>query len=111
MLEIKKNDESEFRLLIVSGELDMDSATRLIDSIRGALKGISKLKIDLRDVAYVDSSGIAVLIQGYKLALKKSVEYILRDPSPQVMSVIELSQLEDFFSYDRTDCDALGEGA
>ena len=107
MLDINVEDSPDARAVLVCGELDLESAPRLLEAIRDAIKGAPQLKIDLKGIEYVDSSGIAVLIQGFKQARKASVEYVLRDPSPQVVSVIELSQLEDFFTFERTD----GEGA
>ena len=63
-------------------------------------KQASKLKVNLQEVAYLDSSGISVLIQGLKLAQERSLDYVLLDPSPKVAAVIELSQLQDFFQIE-----------
>lgn len=88
------------RVLKVTGEVDMETSPALKDHILKALKGTKILRIDLRDVAYLDSSGIAVLIGGKKEAAKAKVDYRLLDPSPQVKSVIELSQLQMFFTIE-----------
>jgi anti-sigma B factor antagonist len=82
----------------VSGELDMNSSPQLLQAIRKAIPQSSALEIRLQGVDYVDSSGIAVLVQGYKLAHKQGVEFAIYDPSPQVLAVIELSQLQQFFT-------------
>ncbi len=81
----------------VEGELDMDSSPSLLDVIRKGL-GQSTVEIHLEGVTYIDSSGIAVLVHGYKLARRKGVEYEILDPSKQVMAVIQLSQLHNFFT-------------
>ena len=86
--------------LQVRGELDMEASPLLLQAVRDRLKTRSPVVIDLRGVSYVDSSGIAVLVQGFKLAHKQSLDYVIRDPSPQVMSVLELSHLQDFFVID-----------
>ena len=67
------------------------------------MKRTSELRVDLREVGYLDSSGISVLIQGLKLAQERSVGYVLLDPSPKVSAIIELSQLQDFFTIETTD--------
>jgi anti-sigma B factor antagonist len=79
----------------------MESSPRLLESIRAALKEAASLELDLKEVAYIDSSGVAVLVQGLKLARKGKVEYSILDPSPGVMAVIHLSQLADFFTIKR----------
>jgi anti-anti-sigma factor len=75
----------------------MDSSPDLRDELKRAMKGITALKLDLRGVGYIDSSGIAVLITGYRLAQKFKIAFSLVEPSPQVRAVIELSQLQAFF--------------
>ena len=98
-LEVSAQEGKGYFTLTVSGDLDMDSSPRFLEAIRAALKRSPRLELDLKRVSYVDSSGIAVLIQGFKLALKQSATYLLLDPSPQLMAVIELSQLRQFFVF------------
>lgn len=96
--------------LAARGDLDLDSSPQLLEAIRAALKGASRLDLDLKGVSYVDSSGIAVLIQGLKLARKRAVEYFLIDPSRQLLAVIELSQLQQFFPIAYSGREARGDG-
>ncbi len=107
-LEVLARDENGSRILTISGEVDMESSPRVLQAIREGLSGSSSLKLDLRGVDYIDSSGIAVLIQGLKIARRGNSEYsyVLRDVSPQVLSVIELSQLRDLFEFETSE----GEG-
>ena len=100
MIEIASAQEPGFKVLAVKGELDLDASPRLLAEIQAALKAASGIKVNLRGVSYVDSSGIAVLIQGYKLALKQKLQFVLREPSPQVITVLELSQLRSFFVFE-----------
>ncbi len=103
MLTIDSQNSPSHRTISARGELDLETAPELLNAIRAAIRDAPGVHVDLSGVEYVDSSGIAVLIQGYKLARNQSITYRLRDPSPQVMAVIELSQLEDFFEFERTD--------
>ena len=96
-LEIETNDTGDERAIRLDGELDMESSPRLIETIRKSLKGAKTLSIDLGKVSYMDSSGIAVLVQGCKLSHRQDVDFSLIDPSPQARAVIELSQLHKFF--------------
>ena len=99
-LTINESQDDSHHLLEVQGELDFGSSPRLLEAMRQALKSSALLKVDLSQVSYVDSSGIAVLIQGYKLARKKTIDFVLVNPSPRVMAVIELSQLGEFFTFE-----------
>ena len=51
-------------------------------------------------VKYIDSSGIAALIEGMQLA--KVIEFYLTDVSNEVMKVIELNHLDKFFKIKNT---------
>lgn len=94
-----------FHLISVRGRLSIDTAPELLDELKRTLRRAEVVKVRLADVASIDSSGISVLIQGLKLAQKKSVGYVLLDPSPKVSAVIELSQLQDFFRIETSSGD------
>lgn len=96
-LTIEIEELSHCHILSVSGKLTVDSSPELLEKIRESLKRTSCLKLCLQDVQYIDSSGIATLIRGLKLAQEAGVDYVLVDPSPKVQAVIELSQLQEFF--------------
>lgn len=89
--------EGEVRVLLVRGEVDMESAPRLLAEIGKALGGTSILKVRLSEVPYLDSSGLAVLIQGLKEAKEKRVDFRLDAPSEAVRSVLALASLDSFF--------------
>jgi len=88
--------------ITVTGDVDMDSSPRLLEAIRAGLKEARSLQLELKEVGYMDSSGIAVLVQGVKLSRREKARYAILDPSPQVMAVIQLSQLADFFAIERS---------
>ena len=48
--------------LIASGELDIASATSLDDALRASVKG-RPLFLDLREVSFCDSTGLALLLR------------------------------------------------
>jgi anti-sigma B factor antagonist len=52
----------------------------------------------LSEVEFIDSSGIAVLIEGLKWSRARSIAYVLAQLPPAVKMVIELARLENFFS-------------
>ena len=89
-----------FHMVSVRGRLTIDTSPELLVELRKVAKRAPKLKVNLHEVDYLDSSGISVLIQGLKLAQEKSLDFVLLDPSPKVAAVIELSQLQDFFQIE-----------
>ena len=101
-LEVEAEDRAGVRVVAVRGRLTIDTSPDLLDQLKKAAKRATELKVDLRGVEFLDSSGISVLIQGLKLAQERSIDYALVDPSPKVQAIIELSQLHEFFTIETT---------
>jgi anti-anti-sigma factor len=56
--------------LSLAGELDLASATALGDAITEAVKsaGVDAILIDLQELTFLDSTGIGVLVAGWRMA-------------------------------------------
>ena len=52
----------------------------------------------LSEVPFIDSSGIAVLIEGLKWSRQRTLPYVLAQLTPAVQMVIELARLQNFFT-------------
>jgi len=91
------------RVVRVAGDIDLDSSPRLLPLLQESLRVAQTVKVDLAGVEYIDSSGVAVLIQGLKYAGKHGARFVLFDPSPRVMAVLELAQLPRLFDIERPD--------
>ena len=60
--------------------------------------------VDLAAVTYMDSSGIASLVEAYQQAKKNGVSFILVSVSPAVLRVIRMARLDKVFSiYDNVE--------
>ena len=90
-------DESGFRIVAVSGEVDLSWSAELRGAILEAVKGHDAVLVDLSEVAYIDSSGIAALVEGYQTAKAGNVRFGLLSISPPVRAVLELARLDQVF--------------
>lgn len=99
-LELNGHVDGGVQVVVVRGEVDMESAPQLLDWIQQRLRGDQAVTIDLADVTYMDSSGIAVLVQGLRTARKRRVDFRLRAPSERVLAVLELAHLRQLFTVD-----------
>ena len=94
-VDVTKEDAA-VSVVRVRGEIDVVSAPQLGTAIDATLANApSALVIDLSQVPFMDSSGIAVLIRA-----TRHVEVRLRDPSPATRRVIEASGLGEHFGMD-----------
>ncbi len=60
-------------------------------------QGRRRLVLDLGNVAYIDSSGLSVLISTLKAAQAAQGEVVLLNPSAEVRALIELTRLHQVF--------------
>jgi len=88
--------DGDAHVLIVSGDVDLETSPELWAQLRQELRR-GPVVVDLSAVSYIDSSGVAVLIQGLKLAQKNKEKFTLRHPSSRVMAVLDLAQLPKLF--------------
>jgi anti-sigma B factor antagonist len=87
--------EYEVRLM---GELDMSTAPQLREELlRLASDGARMVTVDLSDLAFVDSTGLSVLITGLKRLRQQGGEMALRSPSPGTRRVLEITGLTEVF--------------
>ena len=87
--------EYEVRLL---GELDMSTAPQLRDELlRLVSDGATMVTVDLSQLAFVDSTGLSVLITGLKRLRQQGGDLALRSPTPGTLRVLEITGLTEVF--------------
>jgi anti-sigma B factor antagonist len=87
-----RSDPTGVPVVTVSGDLDMSNAAALEATVASiAAHHPERLIFDLSDLRFMDSAGIAVLLG----AAAKVNAVQLRDPSPAVRRVVELTGLGD----------------
>jgi len=103
---MKSNLRSEisYDLLDLSGEIDLHHSPELRKKILGSLKNKKSLLINMEDVSYIDSSGIASLVEGFQTAKENKLSFGLLRISEPAMQVLTLTRLDKVFTlYDSID--------
>jgi anti-sigma B factor antagonist len=97
-LDIEMQELDGTIVLAVSGEVDLYSSPDLRSAVLKQLGRASKaVAVDLSAVPYMDSSGVATLVEGLRNAKTKNVNFMLIAPSESVMKVLQLSRLDSVF--------------
>ena len=91
-----------YNVVHLQGEVDMNTSPAARDLILKALHEKKDLLIDLSDVTYIDSSGVANLVEGYQMAKHQSVHFGLVGVSPAAENVLRLARLDQVFPMHRT---------
>ena len=96
-MSIEQKIQGEIGKLFLSGEIDLDKSPEVRENIKQLFDQVKSVEVQLSRVEYIDSSGIAALIEGSQLAKNSSKEFYLTDVSNEVMKVIKLAHLDKFF--------------
>ena len=89
--------EDEALIITIGGEIDLENSGNLRQQIRRALDDNKAVSIEMSSVNYIDSSGIAVLIESKQIAGESNKEFKIVKPSEAVLSVLKLAKLVSFF--------------
>jgi anti-sigma B factor antagonist len=87
----------------ISGDIDLANSPAMRKVLLGEIKEkhTRKILLNLKSVRYIDSSGIASLVEGLKASRDNGARMILFGLSPSVREVLELSRLQKIFEiYD-----------
>ena len=100
-------------LVKVKGDVDMNSSTDVREALGLVFKQRSiatkALVVDLSQVRYMDSSGIATLVEALQTCMKQGMQLRLADLSPAVKDVFELARLAAVFEIYTSLNDAMAE--
>lgn len=85
-------------LVTIAGEIDYNSSSELRNSIKKAIDACqTKLIIDLVGVPYMDSSGVAVLVEALQNTTRKKQKLVLCNLQPKVQGIFEIARLNMVF--------------
>ena len=96
-MSIDQKIEGDIGKLFLSDEIDLDKSPEVRENIKQLFDQVKTVEVQLSKVTYIDSSGIAALIEGMQLAKSNSKEFFLTDVSNEVMKVIKLAHLDKIF--------------
>jgi anti-anti-sigma factor len=95
------------RVLAVAGEVDLATAPQLDAALAGLLSADrARVVLDLSEVTFLASRGIAVLIDAHERALDRGVELHLVVTRPQVHRILEMTGLLAVLPWHATRADA-----
>lgn len=84
-------------LVRLSGEVDLSWSQSVRRAVLDALDAAPVVGVDLSAVSYIDSSGIAALVEGFQNARTRGRRFALVAVSDAVRAVLELARLDRVF--------------
>jgi anti-sigma B factor antagonist len=106
-LEIHTETISDGILVRAVGEIDLSCAAMLRQRLGQIQDGLpSRLVIDLSGVPYMDSSGVATLVEAMQIARRTDSKLVLAALQDKVRSIFEIARLDMVFAIVDTVDDA-----
>lgn len=106
-MKISVRNVGTAKVVDVDGEVDLGTSPDLRRTLFEALATVGKLAVNLGAIRYIDSSGIATLIEVLKHSQQLKKEFVLFGLSPAVQNVFRLTHVIRIFQVFQTEQEAL----
>ena len=93
-MSYKVSEEGNITTVHLDGEIDMDVTEKAKEVIFPHIDAGKEVHLNLKEVQYMDSSGISVLIESHQKAAELGTKVILKEISKSVLKVIMMAKLE-----------------
>lgn len=98
-MEATLNKEGTKLTVAVSGRLDTLTSPDLEKQVEPALEGITELILDLKDLEYISSAGLRVLL-GMAQIMEKQGDMKVTNPNEAVMDVFSVTGFDDILTIE-----------
>ncbi len=101
-MDISFRDMGEHKIIQVSGEVDLYNVSELKKALFSLTDGQHpSVIVDMKNVNYMDSSGIGALVAGQKKMKAHNGKFALMNIHDDVLNILRLATLDRFFKiYD-----------
>ena len=85
--------------IALEGRLDTMTAPQLEEEVKNNIDGIKELIFDLKNLAYVSSAGLRVLLSAQKI-MNKQGSMTIRNANEEVMEIFEVTGFIDILNIE-----------
>ncbi len=97
-MTITSKTQNNIIIFTVEGDIDLFSSKEMKESLIQALAGsYNGIIIDLKQVTYLDSMGVACLLFAFSEAKKKNIKIFFSNVEGMPRKVIQLTKLDSYF--------------
>ncbi len=96
-MKLDRREQNGAIVVALAGEVDLAHSPALRKVLMDETLSGRTVVVDLSGVEYIDSSGIAALVEGYQMAKQKSGRFALAAVSAPAARVLKLARLDQVF--------------
>lgn len=107
-MKVQVRNADNVSIIDCAGDVDLYSSTQLRETLLSQMQsGIPSVLVNMSDVSYIDSSGIATLVEGLQLSRQTKTRFGLYGLRSNARSVLELARLHKVFTIFENEQEAL----
>ena len=101
---VESTEKKNIAMIRVEGEVDMFTSPSLRDTLVLYFKNkkVAAVVVDLARVSFMDSSGIATLVEGLQWSRKQTRPFVLAGLGDTVYNALSLTKLDNVFTIHET---------
>lgn len=94
-------DKEDYKLVEIKGDLDIYAEDEFRDFIELELENIDKnLVIDIKDLDYLDSTGLGLFMKIYKKVNEKGKSVKIINPKENILKLFKITDLTEVFNME-----------
>jgi len=90
-------ENGDHTTIYLTGEVDLERSPLARKVLLETVEKGQHLIVDMSDVEYIDSSGVASLVEALQASKKKNLDFALQQVSEPALKVFRLARLEKVF--------------
>ena len=90
-MKFKVTENENISTVFLNGEIDMDIADNVREVIFPLIDSGKEVHLNMKDVQYMDSSGISVIVESNQRAKEKNTKVELKEVSQPVEKVLAMA--------------------
>lgn len=107
MVSCEIHDHHGVAVVALAGDVDLESSPKVRNVLLDCVGAKRPVLVDMSRVSYIDSSGVASLVEAHQNARKSKTSFALAQVSQSAMRVLELARLDKVFTIHPSLADGL----
>jgi len=98
-MKITQNKEGSKLTIALEGRLDTTTAPELENELKTAVEGVEYLVFDLKELAYISSAGLRVLLSAQKI-MNKQGKMVITGANEEIMEIFDVTGFVDILTIE-----------
>ena len=98
-MTITKQQNGTNLTVLLGGRLDTSTAPQLDAELKGSLGGVKQLVLDMKDLAYLSSAGLRVILAAQK-TMNRQGKMIVRNVNETIMEIFDVTGFIDILTIE-----------